>query len=769
MNGEWLDVLIIGAGPAGSEMAYELSRIGWQVVVLEKMNLDREKSCGGGIQTQEVVEFGAIPEEILERNIGTARIYAPNAGHLFVPQYVPEFGATVKRAVFDVYLQNRAKEEGAQFFAHHEALDFEPVRGGVRVQVKTPEGIIHVNTRMMIYAAGATTSLLRKRYPTSRMNPERLYVAIEKWFEFEGNEVEERVGPTIEIYGGTNVVPGGYGWIFPKKNVLSVGIGTHKKVIADTGLNLRHLLDDFMYRHPIVSEKIRGGRIIRNDGGLIPAEPLDRLQFPNMILIGDAGGFGNVLHGGGIFQARKSAKIAAPFVDRFLHDNRHKHLVDYETEVKSYFWNYENRWDQKLVRFFWKDSLMDRVVSMANQGNEDLVKAFSIILNSTETHANAYAIFEQSMLDILYDFLKEQSKPYCKELEENLAAIRFADPLLAPAVNHLLFADAKRFRAIMAFFAFQIFDTDLAKAMPAALSYELLHTASLIHDDIGDNAVKRRGRNAVHVDFGVDGAITAGDSLIFKALQILHAAPWDHQVRSRVMGLFLDSAQAVCEGQALDIHLSRRFEAWSVDAHIEMIRGKTGALIESPLMAGAIIAGASEDQVQCLSRIGTHLGAAFQIIDDCNDFLRTGSTALKSLFTDIREGKCTLVLARAFECANEAERELMKRVIGNREADDAQIEPVLAICRQYDAIFYAQSTCGAMVKAAEADIASLPDNSARANLMALADMIGNWTSMGEERSEALARAKVEAPSITIELDELATDDTDAILADALAV
>jgi len=133
------DAIVAGAGPAGSEVAYRLARSGHRVLVLEKGPLFREKPCGGGIQTQEVVEFGPFDDEVLERRISSARVYASDGQCLEIPQYGNHRGATVRRAVFDAHLQDRARDAGAELLAHHPVIDVEWEDG--RVTVETRGGV----------------------------------------------------------------------------------------------------------------------------------------------------------------------------------------------------------------------------------------------------------------------------------------------------------------------------------------------------------------------------------------------------------------------------------------------------------------------------------------------------------------------------------------------------------------------------------------------------------------------------------------------------
>jgi geranylgeranyl reductase family protein len=714
-------------------MAFQLAQAERRVVVREKGPLDREKSCGGGIQTQEIVEFGRPPEEAIERWITTARMYSSQNEALEVPQLADLCGATVKRCVFDSYLQERATKAGASFLPHHRAVDIESSNGTATLSVMTPEGAQKMEAKLVVYAAGSTPSPVKRRVGVPHFDPDRMYVAIQCWIELEEEQVDERVGSTIELYGGSKVVPEGYGWIFPKRTILSVGLGTSLTAITSRGLDLRELLEEFLHQHPVVREKLDGGKRLYTDGGLIPARCLDQLVYPRMILLGDSAGVGNAIHGGGIYQARKSAEIATSYIGDFIDTGQQEALWDYEDRVKERFWNYESRWDNKIVRFFHKDILFDSAIALANsKPKRKLSEAFSIILNSTESHEQAYYLFEKAMLDIVYRLFEEKAEPYRQLLEDHLAARDAHGPLLTPSIDHILFADAKRFRATLAFLAFELFAEDLNRALPVAAAYELLHTASLIHDDIMDGAAKRRGLETVHVRFGEGAAITSGDLLIFEAYQELLQADWDPAMKERICALFSASGVTVSEGQGMDLYLSRRFDKWSMEAYLKMIEMKTGGLIESPLVAGGMLAGANEHQLGLLKRLGTNLGMAFQIIDDSNDLLGSEDVSLKALYGDLRNGKCTTILTRCYEMADESQRTLIRAAAESETLEEEAAATILDLCRELDAVAHSQRLCGDLAESSREALSELPDNPARGHLTDINDIIDDWCSLGRD-------------------------------------
>ena len=135
------DAVIIGAGPGGCEIAFHLASAGFDVLVVEKEKLDREKPCGGGIQLQELVEFGPLPEEVIERRIKGFRIISPENRVLEAGvSRANQFSVTVKRSVYDRYLQKRAAKAGAEVLGEVKATEVHRRGQRVTVYLKTDEG-----------------------------------------------------------------------------------------------------------------------------------------------------------------------------------------------------------------------------------------------------------------------------------------------------------------------------------------------------------------------------------------------------------------------------------------------------------------------------------------------------------------------------------------------------------------------------------------------------------------------------------------------------
>jgi len=187
-----------------------------------------------------------------------------------------------------------------------------------------------------------------------------------------------------------------------------------------------------------------------------------------------------------------------------------------------------------------------------------------------------------------------------KELERRAALVSRAIEQFLPVVHprglyeagrHLVDSGGKRLRPSMLLLAAEAVGGDAATLAPAAVSIELIHNFTLIHDDIMDNADVRRGRAAVHKLWGVSGAILAGDTLYSKAFQALGMTPARPELILGAMNVLSRTCTAICEGQWLDIEFEKR-QSVSEDEYMEMIEKKTGVLYGASASMGALLAGA---------------------------------------------------------------------------------------------------------------------------------------------------------------------------------
>jgi geranylgeranyl diphosphate synthase type II len=253
------------------------------------------------------------------------------------------------------------------------------------------------------------------------------------------------------------------------------------------------------------------------------------------------------------------------------------------------------------------------------------------------------------------EFLTEKAKKTERALAEHVEAWHDAPDILRDAVRYSLFAGGKRLRPALALGAAEIISGDDAVALPAACAIEMIHTYSLIHDDLPamDNDDLRRGKPTLHKVHGEAIAILAGDALLTMAFDVLSQAK-DLRVIQEVARAA--GVGGMVGGQVLDLQSERK--AISLDQLRHLHACKTGALIRVSVRCGALLAEANEEQFEALTRFGEHLGLAFQIADDILDVTGEEDLLGKPIGSDEAKQKSTypalVGLDRARQLADEA-------------------------------------------------------------------------------------------------------------------
>ncbi len=249
---------------------------------------------------------------------------------------------------------------------------------------------------------------------------------------------------------------------------------------------------------------------------------------------------------------------------------------------------------------------------------------------------------------------------------------------------------------------------------PAAVSIELVHNFTLIHDDIMDNADVRRGRPAVHKIWGQSGAILAGDTLYSKAFQVLGMTAASPERILGAMNMLSRTCTAICEGQWLDMEFESK-DRVTENEYMEMIEKKTGVLYGASAGMGGLLAGASPEVVRALDEFGRLTGMGFQLQDDVIDLLTPEEVSGKRQGGDLIEGKKTLIMIHAF--AND----VVVPVFSKKDASAVEIFRSISILEGSGSIEYARSRAEEMVAQGKRALDVLPPSSATETLLELAD------------------------------------------------
>ncbi|HIH64366.1 MAG TPA: polyprenyl synthetase family protein [Methanothermobacter thermautotrophicus] len=320
------------------------------------------------------------------------------------------------------------------------------------------------------------------------------------------------------------------------------------------------------------------------------------------------------------------------------------------------------------------------------------------------------------MMEVM-DILRKYSEMADERIRESISDI--TPETLLRASEHLITAGGKKIRPSLALLSSEAVGGDPGDAAGVAAAIELIHTFSLIHDDIMDDDEIRRGEPAVHVLWGEPMAILAGDVLFSKAFEAV-IRNGDSEMVKEALAVVVDSCVEICEGQALDMGFEERLDV-TEEEYMEMIYKKTAALIAAATKAGAIMGGGSPQEIAALEDYGRCIGLAFQIHDDYLDVVSDEESLGKPVGSDIAEGKMTLMVVKALERASEKDRERLISILGS--GDEKLVAEAIEIFERYGATEYAHAVALDHVRMAKERLEVLEESDAREALAMIADFV----------------------------------------------
>lgn len=289
--------------------------------------------------------------------------------------------------------------------------------------------------------------------------------------------------------------------------------------------------------------------------------------------------------------------------------------------------------------------------------------------------------------------------------------LRSSVDFIGAITEDLVGAGGKRLRPALAFLAGRLLGSDSEKAMQVALSVELLHSASLLHDDLVDDASTRRGVDAAFRRYGNVVSVMSGDFMLARVLAILARGG-----SAEFTMLLSHTAARLCEAQVLEFEMAT-LETYSLPNYLFIIEGKTAVLFASALEGVALLSGAPEAERQALHDFGMHYGRAFQMQDDYLDLLGDETSLGKPVGGDLREGKATFVVLELLALEVSEVRTLLRRH-ASEAGDTARI---IALARAHGADERAQAEVRREAAAAIAALSVFPDSEAKRVLVELAE------------------------------------------------
>lgn len=319
------------------------------------------------------------------------------------------------------------------------------------------------------------------------------------------------------------------------------------------------------------------------------------------------------------------------------------------------------------------------------------------------------------------DILKKYSKDIDVEIGNSLGTVDPED--LKKSTQHLIKAGGKKIRPSLVVLSSEAVGGTAEVALKTAAAVELIHTFSLIHDDIMDKDVMRRGKPSVHVLWGEPMAILAGDTLFSKAFETVLETPVDSISYERVLNALktvVDSCIKICEGQASDMCFEGNFDV-NEEEYMNMIYKKTAALIAAATRSGAIIGGGNAVEVETLAEYGRLVGLAFQIQDDYLDVVSEEEFLGKPVGSDIVEGKMTLMVVHALSNASSEDKEELISIL--KDNGDTDVERAIELFEKYGSINYARDIAVKNIETAKNLLETLDESEATMSLAMIADYV----------------------------------------------
>jgi len=311
-----------------------------------------------------------------------------------------------------------------------------------------------------------------------------------------------------------------------------------------------------------------------------------------------------------------------------------------------------------------------------------------------------------------FNLIRNDLKTVENELQK---VVKTQDPLLTETSAHLLNAGGKRLRPAFALVAGKTCSFNPGVLFPLATALELIHMASLVHDDVIDESYSRRGMPTVKANWGDQVSIYTGTYLFAQSLELI--ARCDNPVVSKILA---DISVKMCEGEIQQIVTS--FDATqSVKDYFYRIKRKTALLISASCELGAVACGAPDFHVRALARYGYYLGMAFQITDDVLDFTANQSELGKPVGSDLRQGIVTLPVI--FALKQPSFRERLAEIVKTKDKKEGEVLEAISIVKKSGAIEKAVMIANRYLDKAKKQLIYVPSGRATESLAYIADYI----------------------------------------------
>ncbi len=318
-------------------------------------------------------------------------------------------------------------------------------------------------------------------------------------------------------------------------------------------------------------------------------------------------------------------------------------------------------------------------------------------------------ISQKEIFELLREDLSAIEREFGRDTVSNVTAI-------TEIGEYLREGGGKRIRPALLLLAAKLFGYAGRGAVRLGAVVEIIHTATLVHDDIIDEAQTRRGRPAANTQWGNSKCVLAGDWLYMQAFKIAV-----QERNFRILDVLIDLTQQMVEGELLQIE--KLGKCITLDEHFDLIYRKTACLFAVCMRLGAILAGANEEEEKRVGDYGRSLGMAFQIVDDVLDLTASEEVLGKPVASDLREGKVTMAVVHTLERCAPEERKLVETVLRERAFVSVRHEQILAMLQRYGSVEVAMARAQEYSEAARKSICTFPDSEIKRALLWAPDFV----------------------------------------------
>lgn len=284
-------------------------------------------------------------------------------------------------------------------------------------------------------------------------------------------------------------------------------------------------------------------------------------------------------------------------------------------------------------------------------------------------------------------------------------------------VNHIIRSGGKRVRPILIMLTARLCGYKGEKHIPYAAIIEFIHTATLLHDDVVDNAQTRRGSSTANTLWGNEPSVLVGDFLFSKSFELMA-----HNGSEEIMRIMSEATTSLAEGEILELLKTCDVDTTEQE-YFEIIKNKTASLFSAACEVGAILGKVSQGKRVALRDFGHNLGMAFQLTDDVLDYVSYDSVLGKRVGTDLKEGKVTLPLIHTLKSSTEKEKTYINTVLNNTKITAKDFTRVSKIINRYGGVEYTVNTTRKFIENAKLNLQSFRPSAYKESLTTLADYI----------------------------------------------